>query len=315
MSKPRILVTGAGGQLGCALVRVLRPVAEVLTVVRAGSTGASGTIVADLADPVQTSRLVRELRPQVIVNAAAYTAVDAAESDVDAATKLNAQLPGVLAEEARALGALLIHYSTDYVFAGDGTEPWRETDPCQPLNVYGATKLAGERAIEGADAMHVILRTSWLYGIEGRNFVKTMLGLAEREQIKVVADQVGSPTSARWLAATTAEIIQRLLTDPADRRASYRGTYHAVCRGETSWHGLATAIFQQAQAMRLVKRVPQVLAVSSAEYAAAARRPQNSRLDTTKLSRTFGIEPPSWDLELAALLPEIAAACRRSSTA
>jgi dTDP-4-dehydrorhamnose reductase len=285
MSDKTILLLGCNGQLGFASQRILP---------------ALGTVVArdypdiDFADADGLRALVRQVRPDVIVNAAAYTAVDKAESEPEKANLINATAPGVLAAEAQALGAIFVHYSTDYVFDGTKSGPYVETDPSCPLSVYGRTKRDGEIAAAKA-AKHLIFRTSWVVGAHGANFIKTMLRLAaERETLRVVADQFGAPTSAELLAETTAVILNRMITAGADDPRW--GLYHLVAGGETSWNGLARRVIAQAAAhgFPLKTTADAVVQIATSEYPTPAKRPANSRLDTGKLRTTFGVEIPDW---------------------
>lgn len=302
-----ILLLGAGGQLGSELRGTLGDLENVVAVGRRGVTSSEGMPQAaiDLADTDALRSLVRQVRPRIIVNAAAYTAVDAAESDVAAAHAINAVAPGVLAEAAAELDAALVHYSTDYVFNDAATRPWREDDPVDPLNTYGRSKAAGEAAIRSSGARHLILRTGWLYGAGGRNFVKTMLRLAARQHnIAVVDDQRGTPTSVRFVAQVTRALFAQAAGDSEwfDARG---GTLHVACAGETSWHGFAVAIFDQAVSLGLLPFGPQVRPISSAEYPTPARRPKYSTLDTGKLRETYAIVPPDWLRELHSELPGV----------
>jgi dTDP-4-dehydrorhamnose reductase len=260
--------------------------------------GPLGALVAldrdglDLADHGSIRARTREVRPSVIVNAAAYTAVDRAEGEPDLASAINATAPGILAEEAKRLGALLVHYSTDYVFDGSKPDPYVEDDVPNPLSVYGRTKLEGERAIQASGCRHLILRTSWVYAARGRNFLLTMLRLAaERPELQVVNDQYGAPTWARDIAAATA----RLLADPPT------GLFHLVAGGSTTWHGFATEIVRQTGATAIVR------AIGTADYPMAARRPANSVLDATKLRMATGVAIPPWEERLRACLAEVPA--------
>lgn len=276
-----ILLTGINGQVGWELRRSLAPLGHVVAVDRKE---------LDLADPEAIRAKVRAISPKLIVNPAAYTAVDRAEHEPDQARAINAIAPGVLAEAAKSCGAILVHFSTDYVFDGSKAEPYLEDDAPNPLNVYGATKLAGEQAIRASGARHLILRTSWVYGMRGHNFLLTMQRLMrERDEIKVVDDQVGAPTWSRLIAEATALILAQCLSPArgADRPEPW-GTYHLTCAGETSWFGFAKAIAELGgYSMRLKP-------ISTAEYPTPARRPANSRLDNGKLARTFGIRLPHW---------------------
>jgi dTDP-4-dehydrorhamnose reductase len=246
------------------------------------------------------AQVVRHLRPDVIVNAAAYTAVDQAESEPDLAQAVNAESPGVLAREAAQLGAWLVHYGTDYVFDGSGDAPRDEDAPTGPLSVYGRTKLDGEQRIRASGCRHLILRTSWVYAARGGNFALTMLRLAaERERLTVVADQVGAPTSAELLADVTAHVLRAAI-----RRPELGGTYHVAADGETSWHAYATFVIEWARARGLPLKVQTVEPVPTSAWPAAARRPLNSRLDTRKLRRTFDLVLPSWQAGVARMLEE-----------
>ena len=285
----KILLLGKNGQVGQALERALAPLAgpgELVALDRSNS--------GDLSQIDQLAETVRQLRPQVIINAAAYTAVDKAESEPDQARLINALAPGVLAKEAQALGAWLVHYSTDYVFDGSGTRPWLETDATAPLNVYGQTKLEGERLIQAHCSRHLILRTSWVYAAHGSNFAKTMLKLAqERERLTVIDDQWGAPTGAELLAAVTATAIRQISL--ADNEA-LAGVYHQAAAGETTWYQYASHVIGRAKALRpdLPWAVQDIAPVPSSAFVTAARRPHNSRLDTRKLQAAFGINLPDW---------------------
>ena len=282
-----ILLTGANGQVGWELRRSLSTLGQVTALDSHG---------LNLTDPTAIRRAVAELKPRIIVNPAAYTAVDKAESEPDLAQAVNATAPGILAEEAAATGALLVHYSTDYVFDGSGDHPWREDDPTGPLNVYGATKLAGEQAIAASGCRHLIFRTSWVYGVRGSNFLLTMQRLMrERPELKIVADQVGAPTWCRSLADATAQILAQVISPSrgADKPASW-GVYHMTNGGETAWHGFAQAIL----AADPPETPPRLLPIPSSDYPTPARRPLNSRLDNSKLARVFGVRLPDWDQAL-----------------
>jgi len=276
----RILLTGKNGQVGWELARTLTSLGEVLALDRAS---------LDLAVPDQIVSAVRFVRPDVVINAAAYTAVDQAESEPDRAHAINATAAGVLAEEAKRAGALCIHYSTDYVFDGSKPSPYVEEDEPRPLNAYGRSKLAGERAIRGVDGPHLILRTSWVYATRGKNFLLTIRRLLrERSELRVVSDQIGAPNSASMLAEVTAELLRR---HGVSSLGEARGVYHLSASGFTSWHGFATQIARLERLNGSVRIMP----VTSGEYPSAARRPANSRLSTEKLSRQFGIALPSWE--------------------
>jgi dTDP-4-dehydrorhamnose reductase len=295
----KILLFGRNGQVGWELQRSLAPLGEVVALDRAGAPELCG----DLADPEGVARTVRSVRPDVIVNAAAYTAVDKAESDADAARTVNARAPAAIAAAAREVNALLVHYSTDYVFDGSGTRPWAETDRTGPLGVYGQTKLEGEQRILEVLPRHLILRTSWVYGARGGNFAKTMLRLArEREELKVVADQVGAPTGADLLADLTAHAVRSL---HAGQGAP--GIYHVAASGATSWHDYARFVITHAQgAGQALKCSPdRVLPIPSSAFPTPARRPHNSRLATTRFQTTFGLALPPWEQGVARMLQEI----------
>jgi dTDP-4-dehydrorhamnose reductase len=296
LNEPTILVTGASGQVGFELVRSLQGLGRVI---------APGREMLDLADGNRLASVVRDIKPSLIINPAAYTAVDQAEADVDAAMCVNAVAPGILALEARRLGIPLIHYSTDYVFDGMKDGPYDEDDCVGPLNMYGKSKLAGERAIEEACGMYLVIRTSWVYGARGRNFLRTMLRLVEeRTELRIVADQVGAPTWSRTIAASTTHIIAQAMAVPDDARADWwasrSGIYHLTAGEHASWAQFAEAIFDLAAPTRR----PNVVPIGSEEYPTPARRPLNSRLSCAKLAATFGIHPPHWRAALALCLGE-----------
>ncbi|MGC2161266.1 MAG: dTDP-4-dehydrorhamnose reductase [Silvibacterium sp.] len=280
----KFLILGAQGQLGIELQSAFRDVGQVI---------ALGRAACDLSDPSSIRAAVRHAHPDVILNAAAYTAVDRAESEPELALRVNGEAPGILAEEAKKNNALLVHYSTDYVFDGSKPEPWVEDDPVHPLNVYGATKLAGERNIEQIGGRFLILRTSWVFSPHGHNFLRTMLRLGqERDELKIVNDQSGAPTSASALATAT----HRLLAGTAEQTLQDRaGTYHMTCTGATTWSGFAQSIFAKAQATR---PWAQIKGIPSSEYPTPAVRPANSRLSNKKLKAAFDIELPSWETAL-----------------
>ena len=284
--------------MGWELQRSLAPVGEVVALDH-DSTAFCG----DFTQAQQLAETVRAVRPEVIVNAAAYTAVDRAESEPDLARQINATAPGVLAREAQALGAWLVHYSTDYVFDGSGQQPWTEADTPSPLNVYGHTKLEGEEAIQAVCPRHLILRTSWVYAARGQNVAKTMLRLAqERERLTVIDDQVGAPTGAELLADVTAQALRML-----PQRPDLAGLYHLSAGGQTSWHGYATHVIEQARALRpdLPLKVREIQPVLSSAFASAARRPLNSRLDTRRLQTAFEVSLPPWQQGVDRMLTEI----------
>jgi len=290
--EPRILLLGAGGQVGRELQASFAGFGELTAADRKS---------ADLAVPEQLRELVRRVRPQVILNAAAYTAVDRAEFEADLAMKINAHAPAVLAEEALRCNALLVHYSTDYVFDGTKDGPWVETDTPNPVNQYGASKLAGERAIAESGARHLIFRTSWVYGPHGRNFLLTMLRVAhERDKIAVVDDQFGAPTTSIEIAAATRRVVESVIEGRV-RKARDWGVYHMTCADSTTWFGFARAIF--ARAGRLLRgRCPELAPITSAEYPTPARRPCNSVLSNEKLQARFGVRLASWESALDAVM-------------
>ncbi|WP_137890786.1 dTDP-4-dehydrorhamnose reductase [Ramlibacter sp. 2FC] len=298
----KILLLGKNGQLGWELQRSLAPLGELVALDRHGA--APGQILCgDLADLEGLAQTVRQLRPDLIVNAAAHTAVDKAESEPELAHTLNALAPEVLAREAQACGAWLVHYSTDYVFDGLGSQPWTEADQPAPLNVYGQTKLEGELRIQAACPNHLILRASWVYAARGGNFAKTMLRLAqERERLSVVADQWGAPTGAELLADVTAHAIRQALRQP-----EVAGIYHLAAGGATSWHGYASHVIARAREIKpeLALKASHIDPVPSSAFHAAAKRPQNSRLDTAKLQATFGLSLPPWQQGVDRMLAEI----------
>ncbi|ACA90023.1 dTDP-4-dehydrorhamnose reductase [Burkholderia orbicola MC0-3] len=291
--EPTILVTGVNGQVGFELLRSLQGLGRVVACDRS---------MLDLSDLDRVRSVVRELKPSIIVNPAAYTAVDKAETDVDAARRLNAEVPRAFAEEAARLGAALVHYSTDYVFDGTKEGAYVETDATNPQNVYGLTKLEGEQAIAATGCAHLILRTSWVYGRRGKNFLLTMLKLgSERPELRVVADQVGAPTWSKTIATATAHIVaQALAADDADWWAQRSGVYHFTSAGATSWHGFAEAIFAQAMG----ERAPRVLPIPASDYPVPAKRPSNSRLSHDKLTEAFGLRLPDWADALTLCLSE-----------
>ncbi len=292
----KILLTGCRGQLGRELKRSLECLGRVVACDRRQ---------LDLAEPDALRAAVRSIAPAVIVNAAAYTAVDKAEAEPAQADAINAVAPGILAEEAQRLGALLVHYSSDYVFDGRKPEPYGEDDAAAPLSAYGRSKLAGERAIAAVGGRHLIFRTSWVYGLHGNNFMKTMLRLGRRSSetgddlrapLRVVGDQVGAPTWTRHLADVTALVLAR--------RDRPTGLYHLAAAGATSWHGYAEAIFAEARSAGLIEELPVVHRIDSADYPLPAPRPANSRLDCTRFRNDFGLDLPDWRIGLADCLAD-----------
>ena len=286
----RLLLTGAGGQLGHALAHQLAPLGALTACTRAA---------CDLERPHHLREVIRRTGPTVIVNAAAYTAVDRAESEPERAAAVNRDAVALIAEEARRLGATVVHYSTDYVFDGTKTGWYTEEDPAHPLGVYGRTKWEGEEALRRVGVPHLILRTSWVVGAHGANFAKTMLRLAAtQETVRVVADQVGAPTSTALIAEVTRTLLRRLEADGTTRFPC--GTYHLAAAGETSWHAYAQFVFAEAGL-----DADRVQAITTAEYPTPARRPANSRLDTSRLRDTFGIELPDWTAGVRAVVREV----------
>ena len=295
----KILLLGKNGQVGWELQRALAPLGEVVAL----DFDSPAPLTADFSRPESLVATVRAVAPQIIVNAAAHTAVDKAESEPDLARALNATSPAVLAREAAALGGWLMHYSTDYVFDGSGTAPWTEASPTGPLSVYGSTKLEGEEAIRASGCQHLILRTSWVYAARGGNFAKTMLKLAkERDALSVIDDQIGAPTGADLLADLTAHALRAALARPA-----LAGTYHAVAQGETSWHGYARHVIEFARAAGRPIQVTAdaIRAVPTSAFPSPARRPANSRMDTRKLRDAFGVTLPPWQAGVERMLAEV----------
>ena len=293
----KILLFGKGGQVGWELQRSLAPLGELVAL-----DHDSRELCGNFADLAGIAATVRAVSPDVIVNAAAHTAVDKAESEPQLARTLNALAPGVLADEAQKIGAWLVHYSTDYVFDGSGDTSWRESDATGPLSVYGQTKREGELAVARC-AHHLIFRTSWVFAARGANFAKTMLRLAsERETLNVIADQIGAPTGAELLADVTAHALRAVQDRP-----QLAGMYHLAAGGETSWHGFACHVLEYARARgREFKVAPgAVKAITTAEYPTPARRPLNSRLDTRRLRETFGLHLPDWKIAVDRMLDEI----------
>ena len=290
MEPPRILLIGKIGQVGWELRRTLAPMARVTCV---------DFPEIDLTNADSIRRWVRDSRPNIVINAAAYTAVDKAESEPDKAMKINGVAPGILAEEAKKLGAVLVHYSTDYVFDGAKTEPYVETDAPNPLGAYGRTKLAGDEAVRAVGGAHLILRLCWVYGARGQNFMLTMMRLArEREKLRVVGDQVGCPTWSRMIAETTALALKKALV--AGDAGAFTGTYHLASSGVTSWHGFADAIVKLMPAEG--RKCMQVEAISTAEYPTPTKRPAYSVLACSKLERAFGLRLPHWEESLKQVL-------------
>lgn len=293
----RILLFGKNGQLGWELQRSLAPLGEVVAL------GTQDLPCGDFTRPARIADTARSLCPDVIVNAAAYTAVDKAEADMEAAETINASTPGLLAEVASELGAWLVHFSTDYVFDGTGTAPWREDDRATPVNAYGRSKLRGEENIRNAGGKHLIFRTSWLYAARGANFAKTMLRLAqERDELRIIDDQFGAPTGADLLADVAAHALRASMREPAQG-----GTYHVAAAGETTWYGYARHVISQARSLGADIRVAdeRIVAVPTTAYPTPAQRPSNSRLDTQKLRSTFDLHMPGWQAGVDRMLTEI----------
>lgn len=286
----RILLTGKNGQVGWELQRTLAPLGSII---------APDRETLDLRSTDTIRKIMREVRPDIVVNAAAYTAVDRAENEADVAMAINGTAPGVIAEEAQRIGTFVVHYSTDYVFDGGKNTPYSETDTPNPLNVYGRSKLAGEHAIRASGAAHYIFRTSWVYAARGHNFIHTILRLArERTELKIVDDQIGAPTWARTIAETTAAALN----------AQYRnhsGLYHLTAAGAVSWFGFAKAILAEAKTLKPDLRIPDIIPITTGEYPLPAPRPANSRLDNTRLLTALGLTTPQWSASLAHCMREI----------
>jgi dTDP-4-dehydrorhamnose reductase len=295
----KILLLGKNGQVGWELQRALAPLGELIAL----DFDSPGPLGADFSKPESLAATVRAVAPQIIVNAAAHTAVDKAESEPELARAINASTPGVLAREAVAIGAWLVHYSTDYVFDGSGSTPWLEDSPTGPLSVYGQTKLEGENAIRASGVRHLIFRTSWVYAARGGNFAKTMLRLAkEREKLTVINDQIGAPTGADLLADITAHALRAAQQQPV-----LSGTYHAVASGETSWHGYAKHVVEFARnAGQPIKVAADAIEpVPTSAFPTPAKRPGNSRMNTRKLQETFGFTLPPWQAGVERMLTEV----------
>ena len=294
----KILLLGKNGQVGWELQRALAPLGKVVAL---GRNIDDAGLCGDLASLEGLTETVRRIAPNVIVNAAAYTAVDKAETEQKAADLINHQASAVLAREALGLDAWLVHYSTDYVFDGTGTRPWLETDTTVPVNYYGASKLAGEDAIRKSGCKHLIFRTSWVYAARGNNFAKTMLRLAkDRKSLSVISDQIGAPTGAELLADVVAQAIPRAVMNP-----DLSGTYHLAAGGETSWHAFAKLVIENARRQGIKLAVEKVEAIPTSAYPTPARRPLNSRLNTTKLTERFGLNLPHWEVGVTRMLAEI----------
>lgn len=295
----KILLLGADGQLGGYLRQTLADVGDVFASSRSTTDDA---LRCDLSDLAAVEDLLRQLRPDLVVNAAAYTAVDRAETDVDAATLINAALPGVIGATVASWGGAVIHYSTDYVFDGTAQRPYAERDDTGPLGAYGRSKLAGEQALAATGVDHLVLRTAWVYSLRGRNFLTTMLRLgAERDEISVVDDQRGTPTSARFLAKATAQMAVHWMADPHARRAN-GGIFHLTAAGDTTWFGFAKAIFDEAATVGRVAHKPSLSPIDTSSYPTPAKRPAWSVLDTSRVVASFGVKPPDWRDDLRSVL-------------
>jgi dTDP-4-dehydrorhamnose reductase len=295
----KILLTGKNGQVGWELQRTLATLGDVVAIDRQGM---------DLANPDSIRSAIRKIRPDLIVNAAAYTAVDKAESEPDLAMAINGIAPGIMAEEAKRLGAAMVHYSTDYVFDGTKTSPYTEEDIPNPLSVYGKTKLAGEQAVQAAGIPHLIFRTSWVYGLRGRNFLLTIMHLAkERDELRIVDDQIGAPTWSRMIAEATSQVLAQILMPVAHhplRIAEVSGLYNLTAADQTAWYGFAKAILEsmslQSTHASLITHhpSPNLIPITTPEYPLPASRPLYSMLSSAKLNRTFGVVLPAWDASL-----------------
>lgn len=296
MRTPRVLVIGNTGQVGWELQRSLSTFGELIP------TGRSAPVSVDLLDNDSIRAVIRDTRPSWIVNAAAYTAVDKAESDAISANQINGIAPGIIAEEANRIGAALIHYSTDYVFDGKATTPYTENATPAPLNVYGSSKLLGENAVQSASDKYLILRTSWVYGLRGNNFLRTMLRLgAERDELGIVADQHGSPTWSRIIAEATAAILAK--NPQADSVRDLHGIYNLTCAGQTTWHGFANEIFSLFDPERL--RIRNLKPIATRDYPTPAKRPAYSVLSLEKTQNCFGVFMPQWDVALRLAMADL----------
>ncbi|MDE2257932.1 MAG: dTDP-4-dehydrorhamnose reductase [Xanthomonadaceae bacterium] len=304
----KILLLGANGQVGFELARSLAPLGELVCASRSGTlAGAAPCLATDLARPESLAATLDAVKADVIVNAAAYTAVDRAEDESVLAQRVNAQALAEIGAYAAAHNALAVHYSTDYVFDGAGSRPYRENDATAPLGVYGRSKRDGENALRASGCDHLILRTAWVYAARGHNFLHTMLRLArERDELRVVGDQRGAPTTARLVAAATAVALARLLARRAGEREKLLGTYHLCAAGQCTWFDFAGAIFARALAAGLIARAPRLVPISTTEYPTRARRPAYSVLDCSKIRDAFGLHLPEWRAGLDAVIGELA---------
>lgn len=293
----RILLLGKNGQVGWELQRALQPLGTVIALDRKGEGG----LVGDLSDLQGLRQTLCDLRPDVVINAAAYTAVDKAESEPALARRINTEAPEVIARCLAKLGGWMVHYSTDYVFDGSGSQSWREGDPAGPLNVYGQSKFEGECAIQASGCKHLIFRTSWVYSAHGRNFVKAMLSLAaEREELRVIDDQIGAPTSAELIADVSAHALRSVL-----KRPELGGLYHLAAAGLVTWHGFASFVIEQAALRGYKLKVQEIQPIPTSAYPTSARRPMNSRLDSRKLCAAFELTLPHWQQGVGRMLEEL----------
>ncbi|OOG51050.1 dTDP-4-dehydrorhamnose reductase [Rhodanobacter sp. C01] len=308
----KILLLGANGQLGRTFVDHggLATRGDLIMVTRDGSFGGTdgSCEVSNLAEPATLAALLDRVKPDVVINTAAYTAVDRAEQEEELATLVNGEAVSVLGSWAKVHGALIIHYSTDYVFDGSQSRPYAVNDPTGPLGAYGRSKLAGERALHDSGADHLIFRTAWVYAAHGQNFLRTMLRVgAEREELRVVADQHGAPTSTTVIVEGTLAALDRWLCSDKTARTSLQGVHHLVASGATTWHGFATSIFDGAVQQRIVERAPRITAISTAEFPTPARRPAWSVLDNAGFAENFGFQPPAWQQGLEDVLCKLSA--------
>lgn len=299
----KVLLFGGNGQLGTELRRALGPFVDLVVATRSGQIDGVACEAADFDRPQSLAGVLARVQPELVINAAAYTAVDNAEADAPAAWRANAEAPAQIAGWCAQHGVPMVHYSTDYVFDGQGNQPYREEDATAPLGVYGHSKLAGEQAIAASGAPYLIFRTAWVYASHGKNFLRTMLRLAaERDQLSVVADQIGCPTSAALIANTTLAVLQS--------GQLQSGVWHLTASGQTSWHGFAHEIFEQAHAAGLLARKPSLSAITTEQFPTPATRPAWSVLDNRRLQEDFGIQLPSWQHGLEAVIAELAAGRR-----
>jgi len=299
-----LLLTGATGQVGFELQRALAPLGDLVVATRDGRVAGAACEQLDLAQPEGITAVLDRVRPRVVINPAAYTAVDRAESEPALAQRINVDAVDQMARWCARHGALLLHYSTDYVFNGEASTPWREDAPTDPLGVYGRSKRDGEDAIRASGARHLILRTAWVFAARGSNFLRTMLRLAgERDHLRVVADQFGAPTPARWIAAASAALLARI--DATAGPVQQLGTFHLSAAGCTHWHGFAEALLRAARDGGLIAKLPMIEAISSAAYPTPARRPAYSVLDNSRLTSVHGIALPPWQRGMADVIAEL----------